>query len=141
MKRRVLIALCALFTLAAPGFAQNASIPQGHESEYYYVNVRLDRVYPYRKGYVVSYRKNVREVARLYLPQEWFSGAAAKGELIRLQRGTEWPSLTIYYKGGEFSHVRLYVRPEPNHESWGNIPLTEDLDRYFEDVTDLKLEH
>jgi hypothetical protein len=138
MKTRMLLVACALVLMALPAAAQNNSTVT--ESEYYYVNVPLEKVYPYRKGYVVSYRKGVSEIARAYLPLEWFDGVGGKGELIRLGPGTTWPSLTVYYKEGEFSHVRLYVRREAAHESWGNIPQTTNLDEYFENVEDLRLE-
>jgi hypothetical protein len=121
-----------------PAAAQQIS--EDKKSEFYYVNTTIEKIFPYRKGYVVQYRKNLIEIGRVYLPVEWFTDAASKGEIVRLGPGREWPSLSIYYKNGEFSHVRLYVRPL-SHQSWGNIPLTVNLDSYFEDVNDVRLEY
>lgn len=138
MKRGFFIFLFALVLSVLPAAAQNISADK--ESDYYYVNTTIEKIFPYRKGYVVQYRRSLTTFGRVYLPVEWFTDAASKGELIRLSPGKEWPSLTIYYKDGEFSHVRLYVRPN-THESWGSIPLNVDLDSYFEDVNDVRLEY
>jgi hypothetical protein len=116
-------------------------IPEEKTSEYYYVNTTIEKIFPYRRGYVVQYRKNLTSIGRVYLPVEWFTDAAGKGELIWLNPGRSWPSLSIYYQGGEFSHVRLYVRKDLTHESWGNVPQNVNIDSYFENVTDIKLEY
>ncbi|GHV25170.1 hypothetical protein FACS189498_3170 [Spirochaetia bacterium] len=133
-----LMTLCLAFLAVTPLFADKIS--KEHESEYFYVNVPITRVFPYRKGYVVEYKRSLAGRARVYLPMEWFSGAATKGEYISLPTGPAWPYLTIFYKSGEFSHVRLYVRRDLRHETWGNIPLNVNLDEHFENVTDVKLE-
>jgi hypothetical protein len=79
-------------------------------------------------------------MARAYLPIEWFTEVAGRGELIPLGSGPTWPSLSVYYKNGEVSHVRLYVRRSQTHESWGNVPQGANLDSYFEGVEDIRLE-
>ncbi|MDR3168043.1 MAG: hypothetical protein LBT93_08865 [Treponema sp.] len=139
MKKVVFIA--AIFTMLStvvPVMA--ADIPDDKRSEYYYVTVPIERIYPYRRGYVVSYQKGVTGIATVYLPVEWFTAASGKGELITLGSGTTWPHLTVYYRAGQFSHVRLYVRRERGHESWGNVPLNVNIDDRFENIDDLKLE-
>jgi hypothetical protein len=137
---RILITIAILFAGLMPLAAQENSSADDKKSEYYYVNVPLEKVYPYRKGYVVLYRKGVNQMAQAYLPLEWFTSTAGKGDLIRIGSGASWPYLSIYYKEGAFSHVRLYVRREPGHETWGNIPLNINIDDRFENVDDLKLE-
>jgi hypothetical protein len=127
-----------LFASSAPLFTQQIS--KEHESEYFYVNVTVEKIYPYDKGYVVAYRKGVNQMAMVYLPLEWFTGAAGKGELVTLPRGKNWPSLTVYYKAGEFSHVRLYLHPVKSHESWGHIPLNVNIDDRFENIDTISLE-
>jgi hypothetical protein len=136
MKRGLFIFLFVMVLSILPAVAQNIS----KESEYYYINTTIEKIFPYRKGYVVQYRKGLTTSARLYLPVEWFTEAAGRGEIVRIGPGREWPSLSIYYKNGEFSHVRLYVRPY-SHESWGSIPLNINLDSYFADVNDVRLEY
>jgi hypothetical protein len=114
----------------------NSAPPSGT----YAVTVSLERVYPYRKGYIVKYRKGLSQMADAYLPLEWFQGVAAKGDLVQLKPGADWPHMTVFYKDGAFDHVRLYVRKERSHETWGDVPLTVNIDDRFENIEDLKLE-
>jgi hypothetical protein len=122
-----------------PVFAQNQK--DERDSEYYYVNIPLEKIFPYHKGYVVQYRKGLFQYGRAYLPAEWFTAAAAKGEVIVLPPGKVWPSLTIYYKNGAFSHVRLYIHRLPSHESWGNIPQSINIDDKFDYIESIAIEY
>ena len=140
MKIRFLIALLIAFLTILPLSAQESESKFKNESEFYYVNVPIEKIFPYRKGYVVVYRKGLAQFVQAYIPQEWFYGAAAKGDIIQIGSGTLWPSMTVYYQNGEFSHLRLYVRKERGHESWGNIPQGVNLDDRFEYVDELRLE-
>jgi hypothetical protein len=139
MKRfSLLVLMVLLFGLGLSLFAQEKR--QFKESDYYYVSVPIEKIYSYRNGYVVIYRKGVNQLARTYLPLDWFSNSAGKAEQIMLGPGKAWPYLTIYYKSGEFSHIRVYVRREVNHETWGVMPMNINLDEYFEGVEEIKLE-
>ena len=124
----VFVALCGVMPLFA------------EKSDYYYLNVPIEKIFLYKAGYIVVYRKGIHQMARTYLPMEWFSKVGGKGELIGLSHGKEWPSLTVYYKDGEFSHVRVKVRRETGHESWGVLPQTANLDEFFQDVEEVKLQ-
>lgn len=142
MKRlSVIICVSVLIGLAVPVFAQQSAT--GTESEFYYVQVPIERIYPYSKGYVVTYKKRFKGTATLYLPHDWFNGAGAdaKGDIIYMGSGATWPHLTIYYKSGEFDHVRLYVRKEAGHETWGSVPANVHIEDRFEDVETLKIEY
>jgi len=139
MKKFTLLVLLALvFFLEAPLFAQEKRLSK--ESEYYYVSVLIEKIYTYRSGYVVVYRKGVNQLARTYLPLEWFTDAGGKAEEIALGSGKDWPHLTVYYKSGQFSHIRLYTRREKVHETWGMVPLNVNIDQYFEGIEEIKLE-
>jgi hypothetical protein len=134
-----LIALGISFAgLIPPLMAQE--IPQDMQSEFYYVSVPLEKVYAYHKGYVIQYRKGVNQMATAYIPIEWFSGTDGKADLIKISSGSYWPHLTVYYKAGELSHIRLYVRRETGHETWGIIPSGVNIDNRFENADNLKLE-
>jgi hypothetical protein len=138
MKKIIILAVLAVFLFAvSPVFAQEKQ--DRVESEYYYKNVSLEKIYPYRAGYVVQYRQGMSKVARAYLPIEWFVGSATKGEIITLPSGIAWPSMTVYYKNGEFSHVRLYVHHLTTHQTWGDIPQNVNIDSSFEGVEELKV--
>jgi hypothetical protein len=130
----VLISLCQGVSL----FAQESKYK---ESDYYYFNVPIEKIYTHRLGYVVLYRKGAHQMARTYLPLEWFTDAAGKGEVYGLNSGKDWPSMTVYYKNGEFSHVRLRIRRDRMHETWGMIPLNVNIDEYFQGIEEVKIEH
>jgi len=134
------VALSALPLFAQePAKAEAVEIKPENKSAYYYVNVPIEKVYPHRLGYLISYRKGPAGLAQAYLPIKWFEKAGDKGELIRLEGGTQWPYLSVFYKDGKVSHVRLYVRREFGHQSWGSLPSTAKIDDRF-DIEELKLE-
>ena len=136
--KKLMFAVIVLAALSTPLFAQRIS--EGKESEYFYVNVPIEKVYSYRAGYVVQYQKANAKMAYAYLPGEWFTGSVGKGEVIYQGSGKNWPSLTVYYQNGDFSHVRLYIRRSTAHETWGNMPMSTNIDDRFENVEDLRLE-
>jgi hypothetical protein len=138
--KRIVFIAAVFIMLGAVMPVMAVDIPDDKKSEYYYVKVPIERIYPYRKGYVVTYRKSITETANVYLPVEWFTLAGGKGDLITMGPGTSWPYLTVYYRAGQFSHVRLYVRRERGHQTWGNVPLNVNIDDRFENVDDIKLE-
>ena len=138
MKKIVLLVVLAAMCQGMFLFAQKISPDK--ESEYYYFNVPIEKVYAYREGYVVLYRRGATQMARTYLPYKWFTDIGGVGETVFLGSGKEWPSMSVYYKNGEFSHVRLRLRRARGHESWGVVPLTVNLDEYFKDVEEVHLE-
>ncbi|GHV35569.1 hypothetical protein AGMMS4952_27790 [Spirochaetia bacterium] len=139
--KKTLFLTTLLFILAGilPLMAQENTAGT-NSAETYALTVSLEKVYPYRKGYIVKYRKGLNKMVDAYLPYEWFQGTGAKGDLIQMKSGTDWPHMTVFYKNGAFDHVRLYVRKNRGHESWGDVPLTVNLDDRFENVEDLRLE-
>jgi len=142
MKKLVIFAVfTVLLAAGSPVFAQNKQDKHASDSEYYYKNVTLEKIYPYRNGYIVVYRRGINGMERAYLPMAWFTNSASKGEIIALPLGKVWPSLSVYYKNGEFSHVRLYVHQSPSHQTWGTIPQNVNLDSYFEGVEELNLRY
>ena len=141
MKKLVFFAVfTVLLAAGSPIFAQtNRDKQRESDSEYYYKNVSLEKVYPYRNGYVVMYRRGINGMEKAYLPMAWFTSSAGKGEIITLPAGKAWPSLSVYYKNGEFSHVRLYIHHSASHQTWGTIPQGVNLDSVFDGVEELDL--
>jgi len=138
MKKLVFfVVFTVILAVGSPVFAQKEQ--KKNDSEYYYKNISLERIFPYRNGYVIQYRRGINGIERAYLPMAWFSSSAGKGEIITLPQGKAWPSLSIYYKNGEFSHVRLYVHHSPSHQTWGTIPQAVNIDDRFEGVEELDL--
>ncbi|GHV89444.1 hypothetical protein AGMMS50267_18040 [Spirochaetia bacterium] len=141
MKARVLITICALTLMTLPALAQEATPARNGASPYYYVNVPVQKIYTCDLGYVVTYRRGALGTAQAYIPMEWFNGSGSKGEAVRLASRSTWPFLTVYYKDGEFSHVRIYLHSNRTHESWGYIPPGQNLNSRFEGVEGIKLEY
>jgi len=136
MRKFVIAVILFVIFAAVPAFAETR---ERNESEFYYINISLEMIWPYRAGYIVQYRRGVNRIGRLYLPLEWFSASASKGEIITLPRGASWPSLSIYYRNGEFSHVRLCVHPWAGHQTWGVIPQGVNIDDRFDDIETLRV--
>lgn len=133
-----LVALLCVLPAAAQTAAKDDS--GGSQESFYYVNVPIEKVYPHRLGYFILYRKGGSELGQAYLPISWFTQSAGKGEFIRLPSGPDWPYLSVFYKGGKFSHVRLFVANSYAHQSWGNLPSSANLDDKF-NIEELNLEY
>jgi hypothetical protein len=142
MKKLVLALVIAAVIPAAALFAQESGEKKfKNESEFFYISVPIEKIFPYRKGYIVQYRKGVNRMAMSYLPEEWFWDLKGKGQLIALQAPTAWPYMAVYYnKDGEFSHIKLYIRKNRSHETWGLVPLNVNIDDRFENIEDVKIE-
>jgi len=136
MKKLIIVLI--IFGAAMPLFAQNIS--EEKTSNMYYINVPVEKVFPSGHGYIVQYRKGTHGIATIGIPNEWFEAAASRAELITLPEGTTWPTLTVFYKEGKFSHLRLYVHKSKGHQTWGNIPQNADVSVYFQDQDTMKLE-
>jgi hypothetical protein len=106
------------------------------ESNYYYFNFTIEKVFVHRLGYVVNYRTGSNRITTTYIPHDWFNTIGGRGEVIGLGSGTEWPSMIVYYKDGEFAHVRLRLRQNRLHETWGDVPLNANIDDHFLNVID-----
>jgi len=133
----------ALF-LALAVFSQGdflfAQVYPAKESDYYYYNFTIEKVFSHRLGFIVLYRRGSNKISRAIIPMEWFNDFGGKGDIVYLDSGNEWPSMIVYYKNGEFSHVRLRLRKLRTHESWGIIPFNAMVDDYFQNIDELKLE-
>jgi hypothetical protein len=138
MKKLFLVTVIGLIGLSVqPVFAQQNADP--NESELYYVNVPVEKIYPYYKGYVVTYRSGVNKMGTAYIPIEWFRNDVHKAQLAQIGSGKNWPSMTVFYKEGAFHSVRLYVARHSSHETWGTISSDVNLDSRFEGVETLDI--
>jgi len=133
-----LIIVLFFMALIAPVFAQNNS--GNKTSDIYYYNVTVEKIYPTATGYVIQYRKGVNQIGIIGIPNEWFTEAGGKAELMKLPPGKNWPTLSVFYKGNQFSHVRLYVHQNKTHNTWGYITQGTDVARYFKDTDSFRLE-
>jgi len=135
MKKFIFVLI--LMAAFSPLFAQ--PISEENASDMYYINVPVEKVFPTKEGYIVQYRRGVNQIAAVGIPNAWFTDAGGKAELINLPRGKNWPTLSVFYRKGEFSHVRLYVHRVKGHTTWGSVPQSADVSKYFKDVESIKL--
>ena len=134
MKKVVFAVLLGLIFCAVPSlYAQSIN---NQESEYYYLSIPIEKIYLYKQGYIVLYQKGF-DLARTYIPLEWFTDPIGKADLIYLGTGSAWPHLSVFYKNGEFSHIRLYVRRAISHQTWGIVPFHVDIDSYFANIVEV----
>ncbi len=129
---RKLIFTLIFLSLVLPLFAQQIS-PE-LESNMYYINVPVEKVLLSGKGYLIQYQTSTNMIGTVGIPYEWFTNAAANAELINLPPGKSWPTMSIFYREGEFSHVRLYVHRNKGHSTWSVTPQGADVSRYFQDA-------
>ncbi len=114
MKKTVLLMVCAciLFGLAA-------AVPlAAEESEFYYVNVPVLKVFPWRLGYYVIYRRAGLKTGEAYIPHQWFDRRDNRAILNLISENLN-PYMTIMFRKGEFDHVRLVLPKDQKHPVWG----------------------
>jgi hypothetical protein len=138
MKKFSFIWIAVLFAAgfsAAPVFSQDAAAAAGpvDNSEFYVLQVPIEKIYVNPKGYYVEYRKNGFEKNSIILPRTWFvrtpeTTSALKGEVVKISNAKYSPHLAIYYKDGKTDHIKLFVR-EDNHKTWGKrLPSSVNFD-------------
>ena len=138
MKKLVFSLLVLMFfAIGAPVFAQPIS-PE-NSSEYYYVRVDIERIFPTRYGYLIQHSKGINNMGQVCVPLEWFEHAAGKAEILTLPGGKNWPYMSIFYKNGEFSHIRIFVHRWRGHSTWGNMPMSANISGLFENKDTLEI--
>ena len=134
MKKLIIV---LIFTaLAATAFAQTRNTGV----EMYYINLPVEKIYPTKDGYVILYRSSTITNS-VGIPNEWFSDAGGKAELMRLPTTSDWPTMSVFYVDGKFSHVRLYIHKAKSHFTWGSLPQGADVSKYFEDKENFNIKY
>ncbi|MCL2808944.1 MAG: hypothetical protein FWD24_02625 [Treponema sp.] len=135
--KKIIIALF-IFTLITPLFAQSTN---DADTKFYYFNLQIERIYPTSDGYIIQYRNSGRTLGTIGIPNEWFFEAAGRAEKVLLHPGRDWPTMSIFYRNGEFSHVRLYLHRSRAHQTWGSIPQGTNVSRFFEDRDSFNIQY
>jgi hypothetical protein len=133
MKKLIFVLL--FLALIAPVFAQNDQrTTVNSDTNMYVINVPVEKIYPTGMGYIIFYRKlSSTQLGTVTIPNAWVYDAAGRAEFIRLPRGVNWPSMSVFYRGGEFNHVRVYVHASKAHITWGAVDQTFNPAPYFQD--------
>ena len=123
MKKICAVAAVMLFLVSGLTFAD--------ESKFYARSFNIEKVYFHSKGYKVTYITGKLKYVSTYLPHAWFSQSATKGGVQakgELSYGNDpsYPYMTIFWKDGKFSHVRLYLKKNMYDVSYGVISPDQD---------------
>ena len=118
-------AVVAIMLFLTAGFAL------ADESKFYARSFNIEKVYFHSKGYKVTYVTAKLKYVSTYLPHAWFSqsstknGVQAKGE-IAYGNDPSYPYMTVFWKEGKFSHVRLFLKRNLKDVSYGLISSSQD---------------
>ncbi len=134
MKKTILLLLGFILFFGMFALAPATS----EESEFYYINVPILKIFPYKLGYYVIYRKSGLKTGEVYIPQTWFDRRDQRA-ILNLNDGNVDPYLTFIIKNGEFDHVMVAAAKDIRHPTWGTINLGSNLDDKFK-VEKLALE-
>jgi hypothetical protein len=133
MKRT--IPLLVLMLLLLGGLAAGA---QAQEPDMFVKTVPIMKILNHALGYKVLYLKSSMDVGEFYVPHSWFK-AGGKAELI-LGDSPSFPYFSVFYRDGQFDHIKLYVKKSIQDVSWGRLPRQAGDSSKFE-VETLDLEY
>ena len=68
----------------------------------------------------------------IFVKHEWLYEAGGQAELV-LGDDPTFPYFSVFYKNGEFSHVRIYLQRNLNHVSYGVLRNPRAYDDRFTD--------
>ncbi|MFO7850673.1 MAG: hypothetical protein R6V67_12025 [Spirochaetia bacterium] len=118
-----------------------AGVAGAETSEFFVKTVPVNKVYQHRLGYRVAYPKSDHTMGILYIPHKWFNREADTEEVAKAElatgSGPAYPYLSIFWKNGEFHHIRLYVKQNLQDVSYGQLDNPEAFnDRFDVDTLD-----
>jgi len=134
MKKTILLLISFIFVFGIFLIAPVAS----EEADYYYINVPILKIFPYKLGYYIIYRRSGLQTGEAYIPQPWFAIKDQRATLSLINGQIE-PYMSIVLNNGEFDHVRIVASKKLTHPTWGNISPGLDLSEKFK-VEKLALE-
>lgn len=123
-------ALCLLALVLAVAGALFADY-EVRGTDVFGVSRSIAKVYASRFGYKVLFYKGTTDVGVFYLPLEWFGKAGGKGEIV-WGLDPSYPSFTVFYIDGKFSHIRLYLIKDLKDQSWDVFSPSEAEQRRFD---------
>lgn len=99
-----------------------AAIPAAsEESDMYYTNVTVLKIFPHKLGYYVIYRRaSSLKSAEFFIPWKWFDRRDSRAVLNLTDQNIS-PYLSIMTKAGEFDHVRITAPSDFTDPVWGTL--------------------
>jgi len=122
----VLLSLIILATVTYTAWSESV------ESEYYVKTVPIFKIYHHNEGFRVVYETQSLELKDTFIPYSWFKNpqlpeeGSWKAEVV-YGDVPDYPYFNVYWKNGQFSHIRLFLRNKRTHPSWGTL---KDPNRY-----------
>ena len=134
MKKLILFIAILMIVTSLAVFAET--------SEFYVKTLPIVKIYDHNLGYRIVYMKSDFELTAIYIPKEWFRAVAETGEPPKAElvagRDSSYPYFSVFWKGAEFDHVRLYLQSNLNDPSWGDLDPLKDISEKFK-IETLKL--
>jgi len=127
--KRTAIALAIIIAAAAGLVAAT--------SDFYPVRVDVVKVYTHGDGVLVIHRKGSTDIGQCFIPARWFI-SGGKAEMVR-GNDPSFPYMSVFYKDGKFSHLRLYVRADSRDSMWGVLNPEDGKGRF--DSEDFTIEY
>jgi hypothetical protein len=101
------------------------------ESDLYYVNVPIVKIFPHRLGYYVIYRRSGLQTGECFIPAKWLARSDQRAIYMSVKSNIN-PYLSIVMKKGEFEHVRIYAPQDLRNQAWGVLDGTRaDMEEKF----------
>jgi len=133
-----LIVVLFILAVISPVFAQQKD---EQKESFYYINVPVEKIFRSSEGYIVMYRSSAAQISVVGIPNDWLYDSAGVAQIVKLSMASDWPTMTVFYSEGKFSHLRLYTHPAKSHATWGSvIPQGTDVSSYFSDKDSFKLQ-
>ncbi len=132
MKKRAILSGLILFLLIT-------GVAGAETSEFFVKTVPITRVYQHRLGYRIAYSKSDHTLGILYVPHEWFVREAGttdepKAELVT-GSGKAIPYFSVFWRNGEFHHIRLYLEEDLRANSYAELDNPEAFNNRFDKET------
>lgn len=116
MKKTMLLILSFVIV-----FGCFAALPAAsEESDLYYINAQILRIFPHKLGYYIIYRRAELQTGEIFVPIEWFDRRDSRA-ILNLIEGDLNPYVTFVMRNGEFDHIRVCAMKDIQHGTWGTI--------------------
>jgi len=127
LKKLILLITIIMIVAGIGAFAQT--------SDFYVKTLPIVKVYDHNLGYRIVYMKSDFELTAIYIPKDWFKTASETGEPPKAElvagKDSSYPYFSVFWKNGEFNHIRIYLQSDLNNPSWGDLDPTVDISEKF----------
>ena len=101
------------------------------ESELYYYNRPIVKIFDHPRGYYILYRTLSHEVKSMCVPSEWFGYDDHRAFYDFARPGVE-PYISYVTSNGEFRQIRIIASRDVRDLTWGRVSSNTIPDEYFD---------